>query len=329
MYFLLRNSKSQGPYSVADLLWRLHRKEIDETALIHEGAPRDEWAPCQTLSTLLSRYTPQELDAIRRQSGLAFGTPSPMAKPLEPQGHSRPWPRDFKCTIVRNSKSEGPYALVDLLRMLSDKHIDEATQLIPEDMRASSQTLGALLKSIPTSELEAVRRQVAAPQAARFCEHCGRPVSPEANFCMSCGTKLPGTVRATLAPAQLSSSPPQSSVAPSANGVPGGDSFPLYQPVIWDIPWPVFAVSALVLCGGYLLLVDRNFHLSLESGLAATFGHSLASLLLLPIGAVLGSPIWLVVRHVKRPHRVAFKPFLLAGVLFFILVGLAARSSAP
>lgn len=95
----------------------------------------------------------------------------------------------------------------------------------------------------------------------------------------------------------------------------------------WDIGWAALIVGALVMCAVYLIAIDASFAASLKESSVAAFGHFFASLLMIPLGALIGTPVWFFVWLLKRPERVPFKPFVLLGIAVFLLFGSAGRQS--
>lgn len=82
----------------------------------------------------------------------------------------------------------------------------------------------------------------------------------------------------------------------------------------WNIGWLALIVWSLILSLFYLFVVDGRFSESLKDNPAFAVGHFVASLFLIPIGAAVGVPCWLLVRFSKRPDRVSFRPFILVGM---------------
>ncbi len=80
------------------------------------------------------------------------------------------------------------------------------------------------------------------------------------------------------------------------------------------IGWTALITSSLILSLFYLFVIDNRFSESLKDNPAFAVGHFVVSLFLIPIGAAVGVPCWLLVRFSKRPARVSFGPFILVGM---------------
>ena len=99
----------------------------------------------------------------------------------------------------------------------------------------------------------------------------------------------------------------QTSLATPSNGVSQ-----------WHISYLALIVWSLILSLLFLFVVDGHFSESLRDNPALAVGHFVVSLFLIPIGAAVGVPCWLLVRFSKRPERVSFRPFILVGMAVII-----------
>lgn len=94
--------------------------------------------------------------------------------------------------------------------------------------------------------------------------------------------------------------------------------------VLWCLPWPAMVFGVFVMCATYLVACDAHFFesmkvdpaldMALGHALASTIGHVMASLLLIPIGMVLGIPLWFSGWLIKGRQSLSFRPFVLAGM---------------
>jgi hypothetical protein len=114
---------------------------------------------------------------------------------------------------------------------------------------------------------------------------------------------------------------PQTSLAPPASPLPTPKTMTIY----WDIGWAMLIVGAVLLCAIYLIAVDSHFRPTDTWSGAYTAGYFATGLLLIPVGILTASPIWLIASLFKRPQRVSFKPFVLLGMATFILLGAAGK----
>ena len=100
---------------------------------------------------------------------------------------------------------------------------------------------------------------------------------------------------------------------------------PATKVVHWNIGWAGLILGTFALIVVYLFVVDGRFSDSFESSPTAAVGHFCVGLLVVPIGALVGAPFWFFGWLVKRREHVSFKPFILIGMLTFMIIGFAGK----